>query len=57
MVGAGPTLAPAAHACTGSIAGPFAGLSRDLTSGIIGRFAASPVAGISLAVYFYFYYF
>ena len=57
MVGAGPTLAPAARARTGSVAGSVAGLSRDLTSGIIGRFAASPVAGISLAVYFHFYFF
>ena len=57
MVGAGPTLAPAARARTGSVAGPVAGLSRDPTSSIIGGFAASLVAGISLAVYFYFYYF
>ena len=57
MVGAGPTLAPAARARTGSVAGPVAGLSRDPTSSIIGRFAASPVAGISLAVYVNFYYF
>ena len=55
MVGAGPL--PALVARTGSVAGPVAGLSRDLTSGIIGRYAASPVAGISLAVYFNFYYF
>ena len=55
--GAGPTLAPAARARTGSVAGPVAGLSRDLASGIIGDFAASLVAGISLAVCFYFYYF
>ena len=57
MVGAGPPLAPAARARTGSVAGPVAGLSRDLASGIIGGFAASLVAGISLAVCFYFYYF
>ena len=57
MVGAGPPQAPAARARTGSVAGPVAGLSRDLASGIIGDFAASLVAGISLAVLFYFYYF
>ena len=57
MVGAGPPVAPAARARTGSVAGPVAGLSRDLASGIIGDFAASLVAGISLAVLFYFYYF
>ena len=51
MVGAGPPPAPAARARTGSVAGPVAGLSRDLASGIIGDLAASPVAGISLAVY------
>ena len=57
MVGAGPTLAPAARARTGSVAGPVAGLSRDLASGIIGDLAASLVAGTPLAVLFYFYYF
>ena len=57
MVGAGPSPAPAARARTGSVAGPVAGLSRDPTSSIIGGFAASLVAGISLAVCFYFYYF
>ena len=57
MVGAGPPVAPAARARTGSVAGPVAGLSHDLASGIIGDFAASLVAGISLAVCFYFYYF
>ena len=55
--GAGPPAAPAARARTGSVAGPVAGLSRDPTSSIIGGFAASLVAGISLAVLFYFYYF
>ena len=50
MVGAGPPLAPAARACTVSVAGPVAGLSRDLASGIIGGLAASLVAGISIAV-------
>ena len=49
--------APAARARTGSVAGPVAGLSRDLASGIIGDLAASLVAGISIAVCFYFYYF
>ena len=57
MVGAGPPQAPAARARTGSVAGPVAGLSRDPTSSIIGGFAASLVAGISLAALFYFYYF
>ena len=33
-----------------SVAGPVAGLSRDLASGIIGDLAASLVAGISIAV-------
>ena len=47
--GCGPPPAPAAHARTGSIAGPIAGLSRALASGIIGDFAASHVTGISLA--------
>ena len=47
MVGAGPTLAPAARARTGSVAGPVAGLSRDLASGTIGDFAARFAAGIS----------
>ena len=50
MVGAGPPLAPAARARTGSVAGPVAGLNRDLASGIIGDLSASLVAGISLAV-------
>ena len=50
MVGAGPLLAPAARARTGSVAGPVAGLSRDLASGTIGDLAASLGAGISLAV-------
>ena len=50
VVGAGPPLAPAARARTGSVAGPVAGLCRDLASGIIGDLAASLVAGISLAV-------
>ena len=54
---AGPPQAPAARARTGSIAGPVAGLSRDLASGIIGDLGASLVAGTSLAVLFYFYYF
>ena len=53
----GPPLASSARARTGSVAGPVAGLSRDLSSGIIGDFAASLDAGISLAVLFYFYYF
>ena len=58
MVGAGPPPAPAARARTGSVAGPVAGLSRDLASGIIGDLAASPAAGISLAVcVFFFFYF
>ena len=57
MVGAGPPQAPAARARTGSVAGPVAGLSRDIASGIIGEIAASLVAGTSLAVLFYFYYF
>ena len=57
MVNAGPPPAPVACAHTGSVAGPVAGLSHDLASGIIGDFAASLVAGISLAVCFYFYYF
>ena len=43
-------LAPAARARTGSVAGPVAGLSRDLASGIIGNLTASLVAGISIAV-------
>ena len=50
--GAGPPAAPAARARTGSVAGPVAGLSRDLASGIIGDLAASLVAGISLAAFF-----
>ena len=54
MVGAGPPPAPAARARTGSVAGPVAGLSRDLASGIIGDLAASPVAGISIAVCVFF---
>jgi len=55
MVGAGPPLASSARARTGSVAGPVAGLSHDLASGIIGDFAASLAAGISLAaVLFYF---
>ncbi len=57
MVGAGPTLALAARARTGSVAGPVAGLSRDLASGIIGDLAASLVAGISIAVCVCFFYF
>ena len=57
MVGAGPPLASAARARTGSVAGPVAGHSRDLASGIIADLAASLVAGTSLAVLFYFYYF
>ena len=48
--GAGPPAAPAARARTGSDAGPVAGLSRDLASGIIGDLAAGLVAGISLAL-------
>ena len=57
MVGAGPPQAPAARARTGPVAGPVAGHSRDLASGTIGDLAASLVAGTSLAVLFYFYYF
>jgi len=53
MVGAGPPTAPAARARTGSVAGPVAGLSRDLASGIIGDLAASLAAGISIAVCFF----
>ena len=53
-MGAGPSPAPAARARTGSVAGPVAGLSRDLASGIIGDLAASLVAGISTAVYVFF---
>ena len=50
--------ASAARARTGSVTGPVAGLSRDLASGIIGDLAASLVAGISIAVYvFFFFYF
>ena len=52
--GAGPPAAPAARARTGSVAGPVAGLSRDLASGIIGDLAASLVVGISTAVYVFF---
>ena len=52
MVGAGPPPAPVARARTGFVAGPVAGLSRDLASGIIGDLAASLVAGIALAVIF-----
>ena len=52
-----PPLAPAARARTGSVAGPVAGLSRDLASGIIGGLAASLVAGISIAVCVFFFYF
>ena len=44
--------ASAARARTGSVTGPVAGLSRDLASGTIGDFAASLVAGISLAAFF-----
>ena len=55
--GAGPPAAPAARARTGSVAGPVAGLSRDPTSSIIGGFAASLVAGISIAVCVFFFYF
>ena len=55
--GAGPPAAPAARARTGSVAGPVAGLSRDLASGIIGGLAASRVAGISIAVCVFFFYF
>ena len=54
MVGVGPPPAPAARARTGSVAGPVAGLSRDLASGIIGDLAASLVAGISIAAYVFF---
>ena len=54
MVGAGPPPAPAARARTGSVAGPVAGLSRDLASGIIGDLAASLAAGISIAVCVFF---
>ena len=43
-----------ARARTGSVAGPVAGLSRDLASGIIGDLAASLVAGISIAVCVFF---
>ena len=57
MVGAGPPQSPSARARTGSVAGPVAGLSRDLASGIFGDFAASLVAGISHAALFYFYYY
>ena len=56
-MGAGPTLAPAARARTGSVAGPAAGLSCDLASGIIGNLAASLVAGISLAACVFFFLF
>ena len=49
--------ASAARARTGSVAGPVAGLSRDLASGIIGDLAASLVAGISITVYVFFFYF
>ena len=56
-MGAGPPPAPAARARTGSVAGPVAGLSRDLASGIIGGLAASLVAGISIAVCVFFFYF
>ena len=52
--GAGPPLASTARARTGSVAGPVAGLSRDLASGIIGDLAASLVAGISIAVCVFF---
>ena len=55
VVGAGPPLAPAARARIGSAAGPVAGLSRDLASGIIGDLTASRVADISLAVCVYFF--
>ena len=37
MVGAGPPPAPGSRARTGSVAGPVAGLNRDLASGIIGE--------------------
>ena len=57
MVGANPPMAPAARARTGSVAGPVAGLSRDLASGIIGDLAASLVAGIALAGRCFFYNF
>ena len=57
MVGAGPPQDPAARARTGSVAGPVAGLSRDLASCIIGDLAASLFAGTALAVLFYYYYF
>ena len=57
MVGAGPPPASAARARTGSVAGPVAGLSRDLASGIIGDLAASLSAGISIAVCVFFFYF
>ena len=57
MMGAGPPPALAARARTGSAAGPVAGLSRDLASGIIGALAASPAAGISLAAFVFFFLF
>ena len=49
MVGAGPPPAPGSRARTGSVAGPVAGLNRDLASGIIGDLAASLVTGNTLA--------
>ena len=49
MVGVGPPLAPVARARTGFVAGPVAGLSRDLASGTIGGLAAGLDAGVALA--------
>ena len=46
-----PQCVDSPRARTGSVAGPVAGLSCDLASGIIGDFAASLVAGISLAAF------
>ena len=54
---AGPPQAPAARARTGSVAGPVAGLSRDLASGIIGDLAASHVTSISITVCVCFFFF
>ena len=50
---------PTSGSRTGSVAGPVAGLSRDLASGTIGDLAVSLVAGISIAVcvcVFFFYF-
>ena len=49
MVGAGPEPAPAARARTSPVAGPVAGLIRDLASGIIDDLSASLLAGIARA--------